>query len=71
MIHVNRRLYSVMNNHKTNVPVTAIDITEMEREAERRGEDWRRREREWAGGKEGEKRDSHKGFFLKNTPFTS
>lgn len=31
MVHVNRRLYSVMNKHKTNVPVTAIDITEMER----------------------------------------
>lgn len=60
-----------MNNHKTNVPVTAIDITEMEREAERRGKDWRRREGEWTGGKEGEKTDSHKGFFLKNTPFTS
>ena len=36
MVHTNRRMYSVMNNHKTNVPVTAIHITEMEREEERR-----------------------------------
>ena len=34
MVHINRRLHSV-NNHKTNVPVTAIHITEMEREEER------------------------------------
>lgn len=60
-----------MNNHKTNVPVTAIHITEMEREEEQREEESRRRKGEWEGGKEGEKTDSYNGFFLKNTPFTS
>lgn len=45
-----------MNNHKTNVPVTTIDITEMEREAERMGG---RLEEEGGGvgGREGGRED--------------
>jgi len=49
MVHINRRLCSVMNNHKTNVPVTAIHITETEREEERRrgsGREGRRERRQ-------------------------
>lgn len=33
MIHVNRRLYSAVNNHKTNVPIIPLTITEMERQS--------------------------------------
>lgn len=65
MVHVNRRLYSVMNKHKTNVPVTAIDITEMEREEERRGEDRRRRRGSGREGRRERRQTLTRGSFSK------
>lgn len=64
----------MMNHHKTNVHVTAIHITEMEREGERGNEGGKRRKGEWREGRRDGGREkteiptmSKRKFFLKDT----